>query len=183
MNMILDNTYLTLGIVLGALFIATWIMSVGAIIQRNHVTMGLVFLNWSLIIDMAYLLALGTIIWVFTLHELVNFHKAYSEQTPAARIAIQDMFHCCGYFNNTDLVEVGGTFCANSTFVSQSNSLCWSPITSKADSTLDPIFTTIYGFMAIIGSLFLITLCVISERKTEERFKKIDAKRGGQGFV
>lgn len=126
-------------------------------IQKNHVTAGLIFLNVVLIIDMLYVLFLGSLIWVYTLHELNNFHQVYSEQTPATRIAVQDMvsssiclddpyptlfkFKCCGYFNNTDLVEIGGTFCATPTLASQSTSLCWSPITTHADITLNPIFS------------------------------------------
>src|SRR5882757_6045862 len=97
--------------------------------------MGLVILNWTLLVDMVYVLFLGSSIWFYTLHELDNFHKAYSEQTPGARIAIQDMvsvhatyllftfstnfqqFKCCGYFNSSDLVEIGGAACPNATSV------------------------------------------------------------------
>jgi len=182
LNMVLSSMNLNLGVALGIIFLVTWAMSIGAVIQRNHITMGLVILNWVLLIDMVYVLFLGSSVWVITLHELVNFHNVYSEQTPATRIAVQDMFNCCGYFNGTDLVEIGGTFCANSTFASQTQSFCWSPITNAADTTLNPIFSTIYGFMAILGCLFLTSLCVINERKKEERFKKIDVKRGGYGY-
>lgn len=183
LNIILSKMDLLFGLILGIVLLVAWVVSIGAVIQRNHITAGLVLLNWVLIIDMLYVLFLGSFIWVYTLHELNNFHQVFAAQTPATRIAIQDMFHCCGYFNNADLVEIGGNFCANSTLVSQTQSLCWSPITSKADQTLNPIFSTIYGFMAIIGCLFLTSLCVINERKKEERFKKVDAKRGGRGFV
>lgn len=183
MNFVLNDMDLKLGLVLGIMFLVTWAISIGAVIQRNHFTAGLFFLNWVLILNMFYVLVLGTLIWFYTLHELNNFHQVYSEQTPATRIAFQDMFKCCGYFNNTDLVEIGGTFCADSAFVTQTTSLCWAPITSAADNTLNPIFSTIYGFMAILGCLFLTSVCVINERKKEERFKLIDAKRGGRGFV
>lgn len=183
MNLVLDDMDLKLGLVLGITFLVTWAISIGAVIQRNHITMGLVFLNWVLIANMFYVLVLGSLIWVFTLHELDNFHQVYSQQTTVTRIAFQDMFKCCGYFDNTDLVEIGGTFCADPTFVAQTKSFCWVPITSEADNTLNPIFSTIYGFMAILGCLFLTSICVINERKKEERFKLIDAKRGGRGFV
>jgi len=182
LNMFLSNMTLNLGGALGILFLVTWVISIGAVIQRNHITMGLVILNWTLLIDMAYVLFLGTSIWFFTLHELDNFHKAFSDQTPQARIAIQDMFKCCGYFNSSDLVEIGGTTCANTTSVFETQ-FCWSPIVTAGDNTLDPLFSFIYGFMAILGCLFLTSLCVINERKKEERFKKIDAKQGGRAFV
>jgi len=183
MNLILHDMDLNLGLVLGIMFLVTWAISIGAIIQRNHLNAGLFFLNWVLVVNMLYVLILGTLLWAFTLHELDNFHQVYSKQTPATRVAFQDMFKCCGYFDNTDLVEIDGTFCANPTFVAQTKSFCWAPITSAADSTLNPIFSTVYGFMAILGCLFLSSVCVINERKKEERFKMIDAKRGGRGFV
>lgn len=56
-----------------------------------------------------------------------------------------------------------------------------------------------YGFMAVVIGLFLANMCVIKkvsntnlfvltgadtqQRQEEERFEKIDAKRGGHGFV
>jgi len=183
MNMVVDRTDLNFGLVLGGFLVGSWVLSVAAVIQRNHITKGLVYLNWFLIITMLLVLAYASFLWFDTLHELVNFHQAFAQQSPAARIFIQDKFQCCGYFSNTDLVEIGGNFCNNASFVAQSTSLCWSPISKKADSILNLIFSTVYGFIAIVGLFFLSTLCVINERITEERFKKIDAKRGGRGFV
>jgi hypothetical protein len=183
MNMILPTMDLTVGLVLGIIFLVTWAFSIGAVIQKNHITGGLVLLNWLLIADMAYLTVAGTVIWFFTLRLQNSFHTIWSEQTPSTRIVIQDFFKCCGYFNATDLVEIGGTFCADPTFVAQTQSFCVTPITTEANNTLNPIFSTVYGFMAILLCLFMASLCVISERKKEERFKKIDAKRGGRGFV
>jgi len=183
MNMILPKMDLTVGLVLGLFFLVTWAFSIGAVIQRNHVTGGLALLNWLLILDMGYLNVAGTVIWFFTLRLRDNFRAIWSEQSPGTRIVIQDMFKCCGYYNATDLVEIGGKFCADPTFVAQTQSFCVTPITAKANDTLNPIFSTVYGFMAILLCLFMATLCVINERKKEERFKKIDAKRGGRGFV
>jgi len=37
--------------------------------------------------------------------------------------------------------------------------------------------------MAIVIGLGMATWCVINKRLEEERFKRIDAKRGGRGFV
>jgi len=183
MDLVLPTMDLTVGLVLGICFLVTWAFSIGAVIQKNHITGGLVFLNWLLIANMVYLTVAGTFIWFFTLRLRENFHTIWSEQTPSTRIAIQDMFKCCGYFNGTDLVEMGGTFCADPSFVAQTQSFCVTPITLDADVTLNPIFSTVYGFMAILSCLFMATICVINERKKEERFKKIDAKRGGRGFV
>jgi len=183
MNMILPKMDLTVGLVLGLSFLVTWAFSIGAVIQRNHITGGLALLNWLLIANMAYLNVAGTFIWFFTLRLRDNLRTVWSEQTPDTRIAIQDMFKCCGYYNGTDLVQMGGTFCVDPTFVAQAESFCVTPITTKANNILNPMFSTVYGFMAILLCLFMATLCVINERKKEERFKKIDAKRGGRGFV
>lgn len=82
-------------------------------------------------------------------------------------------FKCCGYFDATDLVEIGGTVC-NQTTVDFLRTLdaaddnnaaffCVKPITGFADMTLNNIFTTVYGFMAIIISLILASLCVIKK--------------------
>lgn len=183
MKLVLPSMDLTVGLVLGAFFLVTWAFSIGAVIQRNHVTGGLIMLNWMLIVAILYLTAAGTVIWFFTLRLRNEFHTRWGEQTPDTRIAIQDMFKCCGYFNGTDLVQMGGTFCADPAFVAQTQSFCVTPITQEANDTLNPIFSTVYGFMAILLCFFMATLCVINERKKEERFKKIDEKRGGRGFV
>jgi len=183
MNLVLDNADLTAGLILGIALLITFFISIGAIVQRNHVTIGLVILNWALVLDVLGILIIGTFVWFFTLMERNNFHKAFQETTPQNRIAIQDKFHCCGYFNTTDLLEVGGNTCSSQQAAQSLNSTCVNPITSSADVTLNDIFTTIYGFMAIVLALLLASLCVIKKRQEDERFKKIDAKRGGRGFV
>jgi len=186
-DLVISKSDLTAGLVLGIGLLVTWAFSVGAIIQPNHVTMPLVLLNWVLILDAVGVLSIGTFIWYYTLQERANFHQVFSLQTPAIRIAVQDSLKCCGYFNSTDLVEIGGNFCANQTFVSVTNNatgnFCVGPITAFADKTLNNIFSTIYGYMAIVILLFLASICVINKRKEEERFRRIDEKRGGRGFV
>jgi len=184
MEMVFSHADLTAGTVLGIFLLLTFAFSIGAIVQRNHITIGLVILNWILIIDAIIIVAIGSFIWFFTLRERDNFHKIYSEQSMSNRIEIQERLKCCGYFNGTDLAVIGGTFCADSNFVQNVNTaFCVGPITSFADMSLMNMFTTVYGFMAIILSLFLASLCVINKRVEDERFKKIDAKRGGRGFV
>ncbi|KIM48991.1 hypothetical protein M413DRAFT_438153 [Hebeloma cylindrosporum] len=187
MNMVLSSADLTAGTVLGVALIVTFVLSVGAIIQRKHVTIGLVILNYALLIDAIAILVIGTFVWFFTLKERDNFHKLWLEATPATRLTLQDQFKCCGYFNGTDLAEIGG-FCQSQDFVNKldpsvTTNFCVTPVTGFADVTLNNIFTTVYGFMAIVLCLLLASLCVIKKRQEDERFKKIDAKRGGRGFV
>jgi len=179
-DLVISDMDLTMGMALGIIFLITWVVSVGAIVQRNHVTIGLVILNWFLIATAIAVAVVGSSIWFFTLRERDNFHEVFANQTPQIRLRVQDQLNCCGYFNSTDLIESGGIctppFAANT-------SLCVDAITSFADYTLNNVFTTIYGFMAIIVSLFLASLCVIKKRMETDRFRKIDAKRGGRGFV
>jgi hypothetical protein len=188
MNMVFSPTTLTAGLILGIFLLATVVISIGAIVQPNHVTLGLVILNWALITDAIIIVVIGSWIWFFTLRERNNFHALFLKLSVADRIVLQDQLNCCGYFNANDAAEIGGTFCANQTFVAVTNnittgSFCVSPITAYADYSLNNTFTTVYGFMAIVMSLFLASLCVINKRAENERFKKIDAKRGGKGFV
>lgn len=185
--MVIDDAFLISGMVLGIALLLTFAISIVAILQRNHVTIGLVALNWTLILDALGIVVIGTFVWFMTLRERDNFHRIFAAQTPQARIAIQDKLKCCGYYNSTDLAEVGGTFCVNDNFIRNINNatqnFCVTPITAYADNALMNVFTTIYGFMAVILCFFLASLCVINKRLEDERFKKIDAKRGGRGFV
>lgn len=188
LNMVFKPEFLTGGLALGIMLVSTVVISIFAVVQANHITIGLVILNWIILGDILGILTIGTIMWDYTLTERADFHPIYAALTPAQRTTIQDMYSCCGYFNNTDLVEIGGKFCTSQDFVNNLNQTildnqCVTPITDFADYALNNAFTVTYGFMAVAISLFLITLCVIKKREEDERFKKIDAKRGGRGFV
>ena len=65
-------------------------VSIGAIIQRNHVTIGLVLLNYALLVDTIGILVMGTFIWFSTLQERAKFHKFWVDTSPSVRIALQD---------------------------------------------------------------------------------------------
>ena len=110
---------------------------------------------------------IGTVIWHYSLTQRANFHEVVSKLDNNTIIQLQDRLKCCGYFNSTDLAVVGGNFCANSTFVEVTNNatsnFCVGPLTSYTDYTLNNLFTSVYGFMAIVISLILLTLCVINE--------------------
>jgi len=188
LNLVLTPEYLTTGMILGMALLVTFAISIGAIVQKNHVTIGLVILNYTLLLDALGIVIIGTFIWFFTLEERNNFHVRWAAASKETRLKLQDQLKCCGYFNGTDLAEIGGNFCQSSDFVaglnaSVASNFCVQPITDFADMTLNNIFTTIYGFMAIVLCLMLASICVIKKRLEDERFKKIDAKRGGRGFV
>lgn len=75
---------------MGIALLLTSFLSVGAIIQRNHVIIGLVVLNWVLIADAVIVLIIGTFVWFYTLRERNEFHGEYAKLQPSQRITIQD---------------------------------------------------------------------------------------------
>jgi Na+/H+ antiporter NhaA len=80
---------------MGIAFLLTSAFSVGAIIQRNHVTIGLVILNWVLLADAIIVLVVGTVVWFYTLRERSEFHTLYAKMQPSQRITIQDKVNYC----------------------------------------------------------------------------------------
>lgn len=72
------------------------------------------------------------------------------DHTPNLRLTLPPcvQFSCCGYFTHNDTVEIGGTFCANQTFVdtlvdpnNTDTFRCVAPLTKFTDFTLNNIFT------------------------------------------
>jgi hypothetical protein len=184
-NLLLNLTFstadLTGGTVLGIILLVTFVASLVLITRPGKTP--LIILNWLLLVDGIAILIVGTYIWFYTLHERNNYHTVFGMQSDATKIEIQDTLQCCGYFSATDEVAFGGNFCPNQAAATAANSFCVTPITKFADTILNHIFSTVYGFMAIVIGLFLATLCVMTKRQELERFEKIDAKRGGRGFV
>ncbi|KAJ7074333.1 tetraspanin [Mycena amicta] len=188
MNLAIDNEFLTAGMVLGIALCATFLVSLGAVVQRNHITVGFVILNWMLVLDSIMVVVVGSMIWFFSLQQRSEFHLRWIALPQNDKITLQDEFKCCGYFNATDNPVFGGNFCvsqdfANSLATNVTTNFCVTPITLHTDYTLENTFTTIYGYMSVVIGLLVCSLCVIKKRQEEERFKKIDAKRGGGGFV
>jgi len=180
-NLIINSSDIDIGIVIGVAYLVTFAISIGAIIQPSHVTIGLVILNWTLLGDALITLVVGSIIWFFTLRERAGFSKAFNAASPTIRQGVQDALQCCGYFNTSDFIVTQG-FCSDPAKVASATP-CVGPLTTQADFTLNNIFSSIYGFMAVIITLFLASMCVIKVRQEEERFRRIDEKRGGRGFV
>jgi len=60
---------------------------------------------------------------------------------------IKIQLKCCGYFNGTDVAEVGGSFCTSQAFIAalptDESASCVGPITAFADSTLNNVFTLV----------------------------------------
>jgi len=180
-NLVLSEMDLNVGLVLGILYAVTFVISVAAVVQRNHVTIGLIVLNWLLIFDTAFTVVFASILWFRTLQEQDNFEKVWIAAPSQARLTLQDAWKCCGYRNSTNL-EIGGTVCST-VEVANATVGCITQFTGQADFLLNEAFTTIYSFTAITTSLLIATLCVMKKRQESERFRRIDAKRGGRGFV
>jgi len=180
-NFVISDMDLNAGLALGILFLATWIISVAGILQRNHVTLPLMVTNWALIADAAATLIIGCIVWDYTLTPTKNFLQAWGNSGPTMQQALQDSLHCCGYRNSTELAVSAG-YCADTTFASTQPG-CSTIILPYAAYTLQNIFSSVFGFMAVVIGFFLATVCVVNRRKQTERFRLIDEKRGVRAFV
>lgn len=180
-HFVVDNGFLKAGLGLGISYAITFVIALIAIVQPTHVTLGLSILNWVLLVEGLATMVIGTAIWFFTLRERIEYDRKWLASPVEIQMGIQDHFQCCGYFFSNETIPFSG-FCTNATFSAQQQA-CVRPLTGYADYTLNNIFSSIYGYMAIIVGLFLASLCVINKRIEAERFRKIDAKRGGKGFV
>ncbi|CCM03846.1 uncharacterized protein FIBRA_05995 [Fibroporia radiculosa] len=207
LNIELSTQHLNAGLVMGIILFISWLISIGAFLSPATSILGFIILDWFLVLDMIAVLTVGTMMWYYTLQIRDNYFAVWQAQSTETRIAVQNMFQCCGYFEPNDTTVALGGFCANQTFVdslvdaaSVNTNACVGPITAVAEPTLNQIFTyvippysrglvtdlsysSVYGFMAVVICLFLASLCVIKVRQEKERFRKIDAKRGGRGFV
>lgn len=78
------------GTVLGIFLLVTFAISIFAIVQRNHVTIGLVILNWVLIMDSIAVLVVGSFIWFYSLEQRNNYHKVWNASGQDIQIQIQN---------------------------------------------------------------------------------------------
>ena len=72
------------------MLLVTFAISIGAVVQRNHVVVGLEILNWTLIGDAIAVVVVGTYIWFFTLQERNNYFKVWKAVSADVRVQIQD---------------------------------------------------------------------------------------------
>ncbi|KAF8630422.1 hypothetical protein AX15_002970 [Amanita polypyramis BW_CC] len=145
-NMVLSPADLIAGTVLGIALLVTFAISIAGVIQRNHVNIGLIALNYALLLDAIGVVVIGTLVWWSSLRERAGFRKLWLAASSDSRVILQDKLKCCGYFNGSDGVVIGGAFCASQDFVNNLNptvasNFCVTPITKFANSTLDAIFT------------------------------------------
>lgn len=77
-------------LIMGIFLVVTFVFSIGAIVQRNHITIGLVYLNYILIVDALVVLSVGTFVWIWTLRQRDNYHPLYAALPEASIAFIQD---------------------------------------------------------------------------------------------
>lgn len=98
------NLFALAGTILGVALLATCAISVAAIVQKSHVTIGLVILNYALLLDAIGIVIIGTFVWFFTLQERSNFHRLWLQASPQTRTMLQDQvchsFHLLVNVNN-----------------------------------------------------------------------------------
>lgn len=189
-NFAINTEQLNAGLIMGVILLASWIVSIIAVLSPAAQVTGLIVLNWMLVLDAIAVLVVGTSIWFFTLHIEDNYLAVWDALSNATKIEIQDEFSCCGYFMPNDTTAAIGGFCQSQAFVDSlvnatetTDNACITYLTGFGEPMLNQIFTLTYGFMAVVVCLFLATLCVVHTRREKERFRKIDLKRGGGGFV
>lgn len=78
------------GMILGIILLATFLVSIVAIVQPNHITIGLVILNWTLVVDGLAILVVGTYLWYFTLGIRTYYFHVYNAASADIRVQIQN---------------------------------------------------------------------------------------------
>jgi hypothetical protein len=78
------------GTILGIALIVTCFIGIIGIIQRNHITIGLVITNYVLLVDAVGIVIIGTFVWFFTLKERDNYSALWDAATPDVRRTLQD---------------------------------------------------------------------------------------------
>jgi len=188
-HLVINEKDLTAGLILAGFYIFSWLFSIPAFIaskQRSKLranTTMLAAFNWTLVLAGLVTVTIGTAIWFFTLRLRVEFEDVWKEQSTSTLITLQNSLQCCGYWNATSAglftPDLATGFCANVQNVTASP--CVTPITDSANFTLNNVFSSVYGFMAVVVALFLTSVCVINDRHEEVRFQLIDEKSGTVG--
>lgn len=75
---------------MGIVFLITFAVSIAAVVQRNHVTIGFVVLNYLLLMDVVVVLVVGTMIWFTSLRQRNEFQVSWTALPPSSRITLQD---------------------------------------------------------------------------------------------
>ncbi|KAE8557300.1 hypothetical protein EYB25_002007 [Talaromyces marneffei] len=137
--------------------------------------------GWLVIVSGVFTLVIGLIIWIETLRTRASLNTSWGQQTSAVQSLLQQRFDCCGYFNSTSPPFVTDATCSTPLIAAEKQG-CVGPFSGFVNSTLDVIFTGIFGIVAL-DMILLICVAVLSKnRKEKERYRLIDAKVGLQAI-
>ncbi|TFY54694.1 hypothetical protein EVJ58_g8708 [Rhodofomes roseus] len=149
-NIALSTEHLNAGLIMGVVLLASWIVSIIAVLSPTASVTGFVLLNWMLVLDVLAILVVGTSLWYFTLHIEDNYLAAWQSLSNATKIQVQDKFSCCGYFMPNDSTAAIGGFCANQTFInslfnatSTTENACITDLTGFGEPMLNQVFTLV----------------------------------------
>lgn len=156
----------------------TFTLSLPGVVLKHNRTI-LVVHSWLLIVNAIFTLGVGLAIWFTTLQTKANLAPVFNSQSTLTQSMLQFKFNCCGY-------NMPGTFttdstCPNAT-VAASKGLCVGPLSAFANSFLDIVFTSMFGFCAVDVLLLLSGLCVLKDRAEKARYRLIDEKRSYSKF-
>jgi len=178
-NMILAEQDLFAGLALGSIFIATFLLSLPALLQslalspeKKFPTSPLVFLILVLAVDQLCVIAAGAIVWWRTLQERAEFFVYWEQDNGGLDTILQNKFNCCGYYNPCPAQPGVAAL-----------PVCVDPVQNYADNILNITFTFMFATSSIVLLLLLCSACLISELKVLDRFRRIDIKRGLHSFA
>lgn len=153
-----------------------------------------------------FTLGIGLKIWFSTLQTKQNLLPVWDGLDTFEQSMLQWRFQCCGYQSVTSTasssssssaaaaaaVSVNNTTAGNNAFIQ--DGLCKSvavavtlggcedPFSVFANKFLDIVFTTFFGFVAVDMVVLLGVLCVLKERREQERYVLIEEKGRGAGI-
>lgn len=75
---------------MGVVLLASWIVSIIAVLSPTAQVTGFIVLNWMLMLDVVAILVVGTSLWFFTLHIEDNYLAVWQSLSNASKIVVQD---------------------------------------------------------------------------------------------
>jgi hypothetical protein len=79
---------------MGIFLILTWVLSIGAIVQPNHSTLGLKILNLVLVVDAVVVTTIGSFIWFYSLQQRNNYFEVFKSVPASTQLALQNQVRC-----------------------------------------------------------------------------------------
>jgi len=173
-NLLLDHCPLLASMVNSIVMFVAFLLSLPALFMPRNRTY-LKLHATGVVLAALLTLAIGLSIWYPTLETHKNLAPIWNAQSSTIQSMLQLKFQCCGYSNPALFVK-------DHTCVSAATAArlgpCLTPFGVFANSFLDIVFTTFFGFVAVDTMLLLSALCLIKDRKERERYRLIDEKRG-----